>query len=47
MYNQIIKDLSKEFFGDADMLNAELAVLLCGEDSTQNSTFGNGLFDIQ
>jgi hypothetical protein len=47
MFNRIVRDLSKARYGNEDEYNDWIVNMVSVDDSTQNSTFGNGLFDIQ
>lgn len=47
MFNTIVKDFSKQVFGDSEILSAEIIDMQkITEDKSTDSTFGNGLFEL-
>ena len=47
MFNRIIEDFSKSVFGNKDVLeNETIQMIDVGDESTTDSTFGNGLFEL-
>ena len=47
MFNRIVRDLSKARYGNEEEYNDWIVNMVSVDNTTQNSTFGNGLFDIQ
>lgn len=47
MFNRIVEDFSKSVFGNKDVLeNDTIQMIDVGDESTTDSTFGNGLFEL-
>tara|TARA_A100001388_G_scaffold261802_1_gene230932 strand:+ start:536 stop:991 length:456 start_codon:yes stop_codon:yes gene_type:complete len=46
MFNRIVKDFSTAICKDENALDREIVNMVCIDDSTQDATFGNGLFEL-
>ena len=48
MFNTIVRDFSKQVFGDSELLSKEIVNMQkISEQSTPQTTFGNGLFNVE